>query len=125
MLRLIERDQRPFAGRNILHVRPSVLTRDFMTAATTWDVTVELLNHMGFPAPKHLAGHGQVTPSMAQMQEAWGEDKLTAEEVGKVALYRLNMKAAPLGACLRIQWSRWRESDSSLWYEQGFSPLED
>lgn len=40
----IEKRQWWFGGRNILHVRPSQLTRDFLDAAKTWEAAEELLH---------------------------------------------------------------------------------
>jgi hypothetical protein len=40
---LIEKRQWWFGGRNILHTRPSALTRDFLDAAKSWEAAKELL----------------------------------------------------------------------------------
>jgi hypothetical protein len=91
---LIERRQHPFGGRgNILHVRPTALTKDIIASARTWDVVVEILPQAGIPIPECLADHHQVTPSLAQMLEAFDVKEPTPEEVCKLAAYRENMKA--------------------------------
>jgi hypothetical protein len=92
-LGIIEKRQYPFAGRNIMHVRPTALTRDIITASKTWDVVVEILPPAGIPIPDCIADHCQVTPSLDQMLEAFEVEKPTAEEIGKLAAYRQNMKA--------------------------------
>jgi hypothetical protein len=92
-LGLIEKRQHPFAGRNILHLRPSDTTRDILASAKTWDMALEVLAHAGVPIPMWLAEQGtQVVPSMQEMIEVWGKESLTATEVGKLALYRQEMK---------------------------------
>ena len=40
---LIEKCQWWFAGQNILHVRPTALTKSFLAIATTWDAAAEFL----------------------------------------------------------------------------------
>jgi hypothetical protein len=90
---LIEKRQYPFAGRNIMHVRPTALTRDIITASKTWDVVAEILPPAGIPIPDCIADHCQVTPPLDQMLEAFDVDKPTPEEIGKLAAYRQNMKA--------------------------------
>jgi hypothetical protein len=91
-LGLIEKRQYPFAGRNVLHMRPNTLTSDILASAKTWGMALEVLAHAGIPTPKGLAEPGtQVMPSLPEMAEAWGKEHLTAEEVGKLALYRHEM----------------------------------
>ena len=93
-LELVEKHQFPFAGRNVLHARPSDTTRDILASAKTWDMTLEVLTQMGIPIPAWLAEPGtQVVPSLQEMINVWGKENLTAQEVGKLAVYRQDMKS--------------------------------
>lgn len=89
---LIEKRQYPFAGRTILHVRPTSKTKSFLAAATTWNAALEVLAQMGFPSPAwHTDKATQITPSLQEMIEAWGEPSLKPEEVGELATFRQGM----------------------------------
>jgi hypothetical protein len=89
---LIEKRQYPFAGRTILHVRPTSKTKSFLAAATTWNAALEVLAQMGFPCPAwHTDKATQITPSLQEMIKAWGEPSLKPEEVGELATFRQGM----------------------------------
>lgn len=88
---LIEKRQYPFAGRTILHVRPSNTTKDFLSAATTWDVALEILDQMGVPT--QTKPKTQITPSLQEMIEAWGAPNVKPVEVGKLAWFRQSMSS--------------------------------
>jgi len=92
---LVEKCQYWFGRHNILHVRPSTRTRDFLAAATTWGVALEILAPMGVPCPAWQTPAEAVTPSLQEMIDAWGADEslLKAEEIGKLALFRQDMKS--------------------------------
>lgn len=97
-LGLIEKRQSPFAGRNVLHMRPSASTKDILASATTWSMALEVLAHTSIPIPAWLSKSGtQIVPSLQDMIEAWGKESLTATEVGKLARYRQEMKSAEWG----------------------------
>jgi hypothetical protein len=91
-LNLIEKKQYPFAGANILHVRPSQTTLDFLAASQTWDVAFEVMACGGIPLPA-WAKPGVVKPSLQEMIDVWNkEESLTPQEVGELAVYRQGMK---------------------------------
>jgi hypothetical protein len=92
-LGLIEKRQHPFAGRNIMHVRPSTLTKDIIASAKTWDMASEIMTKAGIPLPEWFAGAGtQIFPSLTEMLAAWGEE-VTPEEIGKLAVFHKDIKA--------------------------------
>jgi hypothetical protein len=92
-LGLIEKRQYPFAGRNVLHVRPSTLTNDILASAKTWDMALEVLALAGVSTPAWLAEPGtQVAPSLQEMINAWGKESLAPPEIGKLAQFRQEMK---------------------------------
>ena len=91
---LVEKCQYWFGGLNILHVRPSNKTRNFLASATTWDVALEVLAQMGVPCPPWQTHAGtKITPSLQEMISAWGAPSLTPEEVGKLATFRQGLKS--------------------------------
>ena len=55
---LIERRQWWFAGRSILHVRATELTKSFLAASTTWEAASEFLNDLGLNKSGKSADHG-------------------------------------------------------------------
>ena len=55
---LIERRQWWFAGRSILHVRATELTKSFLAASTTWKAASEFLNDLGLNGSGKSADHG-------------------------------------------------------------------
>jgi hypothetical protein len=88
---LIERRQAKFAGRNIVHVRPSKLTADILASAKTWDAAAEILAEAKIPAPT-LAKHGNVDLPLSVMIAAWGGE-VTPQETGALAVFRQDIKA--------------------------------
>jgi hypothetical protein len=94
-LGLIEKRQFPFAGRNVLYVRPSALTKDIFASATTWDMALEVLHHQGIPIPVWLPDQqAQVAPSLQEMINAWSsKESLAPMEVGKLARFRQEMQS--------------------------------
>ncbi len=90
---LIEREQRKFAGVNILHVRPTGFTRLFLTAAKTWDVAAEILASEGIPAPAFA--EQAPTVSLSDMLAAFEGDH-TAEDMARLAVYRQDMATVTL-----------------------------
>ena len=91
---LVEKCQYWFGPRNIGYVRLSSKTRDFLTAATTWDVAFELLAQMGLLCSKGQAPAGtQIKPSLQEMMDAWGAPSLKPEEIGALAEFRQRMKS--------------------------------
>ncbi len=102
---LIEKRQYWFGGPSITHVRLSKQTKNFLDAATTWDVALELLDKFGLPIPATHAGT-EVNPSLQEMIDAWGaEESLKYEEIGKLALFRESMTS--------VSGSKGREYDFS------------
>jgi hypothetical protein len=91
---VIEKRQYPFAGQNVLHVRPTTMTKDFVTASTTWTVALELSAALGLPVPAWQTGTGTpVAPSLDEMLKAWSATKATPQEVGRLATFRESMKS--------------------------------
>lgn len=88
---LIERQQARFAGRNIMHVRPSKLTADVLSSAKTWDAAAEIFAHAKIPAAT-LAKHGNVALPLSVMIAAWGGE-VTPQETGALAVFRQHIKA--------------------------------
>ena len=89
---LIEKRQYPFAGRNVVHMRPTALTGDILASAKTWDAALEILPHTDVPIPEWLTPKTQVGASIQEMIDAWGEESLTAAEIGKLVGYRQDLK---------------------------------
>jgi hypothetical protein len=59
---LVEKRQFWFAGRNILHVRPTTLTTDWIALASTWQAAEEFLDE-AFAAAElqdEFTGHGKL-----------------------------------------------------------------
>jgi hypothetical protein len=93
---LIERQQAKFAGRNIVHVRPSKLTTDILASAKTWDAAAEILAQAKIPAPT-LAKHENVALPLSVMIAAWGGE-VTPQEIGALAKFREDIKVVEYGA---------------------------
>jgi hypothetical protein len=92
---LIERRQFKFAGRNIMHVRPSEFTADILAASKTWGAAAEILAQAKIPVPDDLAKLAAIDPPLIKMLEAWG-DEVTAQDIGALAVFRQEMKAFPM-----------------------------
>jgi hypothetical protein len=93
---LIKRRQAKFAGRNIVHVRPSKLTADILASAKTWDAVSEILAEAKIPAPT-LAKHVNVALPLSVMIAAWGGE-VTPQEIGALAKFREDIKVVEYGA---------------------------
>jgi hypothetical protein len=89
---LIEKNQHPFGGRNIMHVRPSELTADILAASKTWGAAAEIFAQAKIPMSKALAKLPAIDPPLVKMLEAWGAE-VTAQDIGKLAVFRQDIKA--------------------------------
>jgi len=87
---LIEKRQHPFAGRSIVHMRPSKLTADILASAKTWSAAAEIFAEAKIPAPT-LADYGDIKMPLSVLKEAWGGE-VTPQDVGALAVFREEMK---------------------------------
>jgi hypothetical protein len=91
-LGLIEEKQHPFGGRNIMHLRPSDLTADTLTASKTWGAAAEILTQAKIPMPAALTKLAAIDLPLIKMLEAW-DGEVTARDIGKLAVFRQDIKA--------------------------------
>ena len=90
-LGLIEKRQYPFKGRDVLHVRPTILTNDILDAATTWATAIEVFELSGVPIPEVVVKPTpKISPSLHEMAEGVRQHR-TAQEVRHLAEFRHHM----------------------------------